>query len=86
MSIIDYKLNRDHIIFETEHFLVDVGPYPEEVLDVYRIWNKETGVLEYAHTILFYAKQWADMATNILKGEVSGIPAEADILDLPSLN
>lgn len=66
-----YKLNLDTVVYTTDVFTADVGPYPGEELDLYRVYNKTTGVMEYAHSILFYAQQWMDMATQIIKqGEI----------------
>ena len=79
-----YDFNSDTVVHETEHYAVDVGEYPEEALPCYRVHNKRTGVVEYAHCIQFYATQWADMATQLLNGEAAVSPMlEANIDDLP---
>jgi hypothetical protein len=67
-----YELNPETVVHETDIFAVDVGSFPNEELPCYRAWNKRTGVLEYAHSISFYAMQWADAATKILQGEEQG--------------
>lgn len=74
-----YELNPDSVVHETETFAVDVGEFPGESLACYRIWNKDTGVLEYAHSILFYATQWANSATKILKNGPEGADGEGDL-------
>jgi len=70
----EYTFNKDTLVHETEFYQIDVGSYPSEELLCYRVHNKKTKVIEYAHCIHFYATQWADMATNILNGESLGSP------------
>lgn len=67
MSNAKYELNPERVIHQTDTFAIDVGSYPGEELDCYRIWNMDTQVLEYAHSVLFYAIQWAKSATEVLK-------------------
>ena len=86
MSDTKYNLNTESVVYETELFLIDVGLFPEEELELYRIHNKDTGVIEYAHSVLFYAKQWTDMATKILKGEEPGFLMDMDKPDFPGVN
>lgn len=71
MSNAKYELDPNTVVNETDTFAIDVGPYPGEELDCYRIFNKDTQVLEYAHSVLFYAIQWAKSATEVLKNGVT---------------
>lgn len=71
-----YEINPDRVVYETEIFVVDAGPFPGEDLDCYRCWNKNTQVLEYAHSILFYAQQWALNATKVLKDGVEMVESD----------
>ena len=66
-----YEINPETVVHETDLFAVDVGSFPGEELTCYRVYNKNTNVLEYAHSISFYAMQWADEATKVLKGQVA---------------
>jgi len=77
MAILVFEINPDTVVHENNNYAVDVGPYPGEPLNCYRIYNKNTGVLEYAHTIIFYACQWADEADKVLTNGNAG-PIEAD--------
>ena len=69
-----YALDMDFVVYENEYFFVDVGPYPDLELDVYRIHNKGTGVIEHAHSVLYYARKWADDAARYMKGTEEAPP------------
>lgn len=78
-----YEIVPEFVVHETDEYAVDTGPYPGEQLDCYRVWNKRTSILEYAHSVFFYATQWADEATSLVQKNQSGIselpdPAEGN--------
>jgi hypothetical protein len=82
-----YEINPDRVIHETDVYVVDVGPYPEEQLDCYRVWNKYHNVLEHAHSMFFFAVQWANEATRTYKAmDNNGAPPQTDENDLPEVN
>lgn len=61
----------DYPIYENSRYIVVVGS-PEytrerpEARDEYLIYNKETGVQEYSHTVLVIAKDWADSFAKVM--------------------
>jgi hypothetical protein len=61
----------EHLVYQNENYKLIVGVPPATPQDPeptvgYLIVNKETGVLESWHSILFYAKQNADMFNKLL--------------------
>jgi len=82
--MVKFELDTSRVIYETDLYKVVVTPLPEDVLEGYGVINKETDVLEYSHSVQYYAQEWADMFTKILKGEAPGGPIPEE--DLPEIN
>ena len=54
----------------TELYEVRVATFPgDNELPTYVILNKNTNVVEYSHSVLFYATQWADQFTSLMTGK-----------------
>lgn len=76
-----FGVNR--MVYENSHYRIEVGvppktpDFPEPPM-AYLIFNKETEVLEYFHSVLYYAKQWADQFRDLLDGKT---PPTADFGD-----
>jgi len=61
-------------IYENKNYKVIVGvpPATEQLpnpIDCYLVVNKETNVIEYWESVLFYAKQRADLFDRMLSGK-----------------
>lgn len=61
-------------IHENAFYQVVVGIPPKttdfpEPIEAYLVKNKQTGVIEYFHSVLFYAKQQADYFADLLAGK-----------------
>jgi hypothetical protein len=58
-------------VYENKYFRVEVG-YPTTTRAVpnprvcYLIYNKETGVEEYCHTVLYVVKDWVTTLTKLM--------------------
>ena len=68
------KNNKTNIVYENKHYHLTVGTPPKtpdypEPFPVYLIWNTSTGVMEYFHQVLYYAKAWADQFSDMLDGK-----------------
>lgn len=62
------------MVYENKNYVVVVGMPPKtpdfpEPVDAYLVFNKETGVMEYFHSILYYVKQHADHLSDLLEGK-----------------
>jgi hypothetical protein len=70
------------VVYENMHFQVVVGDYPNEPLPCYLVINAEHGVVEYAHSVLYFAKAWADQFS---KAMIQGADVVPDMDMLPTI-
>lgn len=78
-------------VYRNDHFdiVVEVAPkttdntYQDDLL-AYCIYNRETGVMEYFHTVLYFAREWANGMSDKLAGKDA--PEELRDYDMPRFN
>lgn len=76
------------MLFETERFVVTIGVYGTDPDPQYLVTNKDTGVVEFTNTSLYFVRDWANQMTDALKEQEKPKKEEpkqlAMVMELPN--
>ncbi len=75
----EFLIDKTNII-ETDNYIVHVGTVPGDKVPQYLVFNKEFGVLEFAHNMIYFVKEaLAEMEEKLVQQELEAnaeTPAE----------
>lgn len=62
--------------YQTPNFSVTIETLPEDKLPQYVVRNKETGVIEFFHNVLYIVKQWTREMDELIAKEEQKVSVE----------
>lgn len=78
----EYNYDNEPVVYENDFYVVKTGIYPGEEIKCYLVINKQFNIVEYAHSIWYFCKKWADNFQDVMSK-----PSEAEVeeSELPDL-